>query len=1679
MPPAAHASRVTVVLAAFALLFACLATPALAQLNSWTAAGPDYAGVIAVERDPADGQAIYAGTFYGGLYRSPDNGATWQFVPSPADGQSVQAIAFDATAPGTLYIGTLETGIFRSTDGGATWQSSSQGLEDLSISAIAVDPFDNARVLAATGVGPFVSRDRGATWQRLTTGATRYDVFTLAFDPARRGHIYVGTIANAVMRTRDDGATWERLAEGMGNYTVKSLRFDPRGDLLYAASFAVSFGRVFTLPLGGAATSWQDISHDLPQAIVNDIVLNPSNPDDVFALSDSGVYELQPDLPVRSWTIRGFFAGRTGTWDAAGAKFLVATLDRGILASTDAGISWTPGNRGLQNLFVAALATTVRAGQPGALAGTDVGVFVTPDRGATWSNGGGFIRTIFDIQVHPQNPDIAFAGTERNGVWKSTDAGVTWAPKSRGLVPPGVGVVAQAPAGAGTLYAGTAAGLFLSRDSGLTWQIATQVPIFDVRTIAFDPFRPDAVFVGTGDGKVHFSLDDGVSFFPAGPGLPASPIVGMAVTAVNAVFPVIYAVAEDGRLYVSDNDARTWREQPTGVTSPVLGVLTLPANPGTLYIATGGDGVRRSDDLGASWTAANAGLGSPFVFSLVASGSGTRLYAASLGAIHRSSDGGATWTNASTGLGPGSVTRIVADTARDGVLYALVQGQGLVKTANGGDTWTMLPAAPAPATILSLGINPGTPSQLYLGTALEGVYSSTDAGATFGTMNDGLTLFVRGIAIDPVNPTVMYAASLFGGVFKSTDGGENWRSAGLVNRVIHKVRLDPSDRNTVYAATAGGVARSRDGAATWTLLGQRTAFISSLLFQADAGGGLLYVGGNNGGLYRSTDGGASFVGANVGLPAVNVMALARNGASGALYALMQGRGLFASSDDGASWRRILDPAFLGAEVTSFAIDATRGVLYVATAGSGVSVSRNDGGTWEFLSTGLDSFDVRHLALDPVSGSFLHAATAAGVYTLDTAIAGAVWRRTTGTIPGEPPVSLLLLDERRPGLVFAMTDAGLFRTIDGGARWEASGGGLGASRVNALMSDPCSIAVLYAGTNGDGIYKSTNGGISWTPVNVGLGAGEISALVPGAEPGTVFAGTVGSGVQKSTDAGALWRGNLQGTVLPVVHVLGLSARQPGLVFAGTGDFGIQRSLDGGQEWAVTNNGLADIEVFSLVVDPANPRVAYAGTRRSGVFRTVDGGDSWTQLPTEGLYSRFVVALAVDPLDHNLIYAGTEGGGVFRLRVEDPPAAAPNPPIAVAATAGNARATVSFQAPLFDGGAAITGYRVTASPGAITAGGTASPIEVTGLANGTAYTFTVVAENAAGTGRPSAASAPVAPSVTPASPFTLDVSIVPAAGGTVSSSPLGVACVASCAAVFPPATQVTLAATATPGQQFVSWTGCDSCSRNRCEVRMSSGRRVTAGFTLDAAGDFDGDGVPNGIEGLEGLDPFVKDNDIFGSGRLFAMQQYRDFLGREGDAAGIAYWADQVVTRAQTSGQVVSRFFSSTEFAEAVAPVVRLYFAYFLRVPDYDGLRHWVAQYKSGMTLQEISDAFAASPESLARYGALDDSAFVGLLYDNVLGRAPDATGLSFWTAQLATNAMTRGQLITTFSESAEYRAAIENEVFVTMIYLGMLRRAPDPAGFAFWVGYMDGGNSRLALIESTLAAPEYRLRFLPP
>ena len=97
----------------------------------------------------------------------------------------------------------------------------------------------------------------------------------------------------------------------------------------------------------------------------------------------------------------------------------------------------------------------------------------------------------------------------------------------------------------------------------------------------------------------------------------------------------------------------------------------------------------------------------------------------------------------------------------------------------------------------------------------------------------------------------------------------------------------------------------------------------------------------------------------------------------------------------------------------------------------------------------------------------------------------------------------------------------------------------------------------------------------------------------------------------------------------------------------------------------------------------------------------------------------------------------------------PYTTPGIPTGVNATAGNAQATISFSAPASTGGSAITFYTVTSSAGQ-TASGSSSPITVTGLINGTGYTFTVTATNAAGTGQASSASNQVTPGAVPGAP-----------------------------------------------------------------------------------------------------------------------------------------------------------------------------------------------------------------------------------------------------------------------------------------------------------------------------------------
>jgi hypothetical protein len=371
---------------------------------------------------------------------------------------------------------------------------------------------------------------------------------------------------------------------------------------------------------------------------------------------------------------------------------------------------------------------------------------------------------------------------------------------------------------------------------------------------------------------------------------------------------------------------------------------------------------------------------------------------------------------------------------------------------------------------------------------------------------------------------------------------------------------------------------------------------------------------------------------------------------------------------------------------------------------------------------------------------------------------------------------------------------------------------------------------------------------------------------------------------------------------------------------------------------------------------------------------------------------------------------------------------------------------------------------------------SPVAYAGLAPGP-HSFSVFATFGVADPTPATFAWTVQPS------WPVAVAKAGTGAGTVTSTPAGIDCGATCGGDFLQGSSVALAAVPAPGSRFEGWSG-DCAGLGACELAMAGARSVTASFAaLPPTGDEDGDGIPNGVELAEGRDPLVKDNDIFSPGaaaaRLFAMQQYRDFLGREGDPAGIQGWADAVAGGSWSRTQVIDAFVQSAEFGGFVAPVVRLYFATFLRVPDYAGLVGNAALVRSGtVTLTQLADFFTASPEFAATYGALDNTQFLTLLYNNVLQRAPDPAGLDGWVALLE-GGMSRGQVLLGFSDSTEYQGAMASEVLVTMMYASMLRRTPEPAGFNGWVGFLDAATyTREQVIDGFFLSAEYRGRFLP-
>ena len=274
--------------------------------------------------------------------------------------------------------------------------------------------------------------------------------------------------------------------------------------------------------------------------------------------------------------------------------------------------------------------------------------------------------------------------------------------------------------------------------------------------------------------------------------------------------------------------------------------------------------------------------------------------------------------------------------------------------------------------------------------------------------------------------------------------------------------------------------------------------------------------------------------------------------------------------------------------------------------------------------------------------------------------GATWNPTAGAFPPlgeaitERPAAIvsLALDPSRRGLLYAGTSSGgILRTADGGASWTTANHGLAGLTarsggsvhppVAALVVDPARPRTVYASVLGAGVFKSVDGGARWQRARAGLASLNVEALVlDPSHPGTLYAGTEGEGVFKSLDGGTRWQA--AGLAGKYVEALGFEPARPQVVYAGTLHGGVFRTEDGGSRWRAASNGLGNGYVRALVPDQRRPGTVFAGTL-GGVFETADGGRHWRPL-NNGLRNRLVQALL---LVGDTLYAGTLGSGIFVL------------------------------------------------------------------------------------------------------------------------------------------------------------------------------------------------------------------------------------------------------------------------------------------------------------------------------------------------------------------------------------------------------------------------------------------------
>ncbi len=662
-------------------------------------------------------------------------------------------------------------------------------------------------------------------------------------------------------------------------------------------------------------------------------------------------------------------------------------------------------------------------------------------------------------------------------------------------------------------------------------------------------------------------------------------------------------------------------------------------------------------------------------------------------------------------IGPfraGRVTAVAGIPGKPAIYYMGTPGGGLWKTTDGGNVWKPIFDRVPVDSIGAVSVSLSNPNIVYVGTGDvsmvggsvnqgNGVYKSTDAGATWTHVGLDETEHIGNLWIDPANPDIVlvaalghsYSKSAERGIFKTTDGGKTWKKVLYKDDVTGAIDLvfAPGNTKVGYAATMEHYTRP----------GTRTAIESS---------------GPGAGIYKTTDGGETWTQLTEGLPSGRLgrIGVATNKDGSKVFAIVAGGGgfgggggpaptpgaggLYRSDDAGAHWAKsTTDTRVTGSGYFSrvFLDPNNDNIVYVAQT----SLYRSDDGGKTFSSyKGAPGGDDNHaLWIDPLdSARMIRASDQGATVSLDSGKSWSSWyNQPTGQFYH------ISTDNRYPYWVYGtQQDSGSVGTLSRGdygeitfMDWDPVGG----YEFGYIVADPLNNNLVYAGgptrgvvridrTNrqtanvspsvvrGDQAYRTAtnpplgfaptdphlfymgtqflletnDGGVHWKKVSPDLTVR--ADAQPATPPAETAAGTPAAPVRPRA-------GEQQETINPAnraaITTFALSPVKAGVIWAGTNNGVIQVTQDGGKTWQnVSPAGLGNLVQISMLdashFDAGTCYAAIDGHDENDFkphfYRTHDFGKTW-QETSAGIPARsFARVVREDPVKKGLLYAGTE-------------------------------------------------------------------------------------------------------------------------------------------------------------------------------------------------------------------------------------------------------------------------------------------------------------------------------------------------------------------------------------------------------------------------------------------------------